>query len=134
MGCTKRQQFPALRIGYNIGMGFQILDDILDYTATESELKTGIGRFKNGHYTLPLILAMNRNRQAFAFLEKGTDLTDDDIQQAVTLIRRYQGVEQAIVLAERYTETALKEIKKLPDIPARHILYDVTATLLKRRD
>lgn len=134
-GCTKRQQLLALRIGYNIGMGFQILDDILDYTATESELKKPVLEdLKNGHYTLPLILAMNRNRQAFAFLEKGTDLTDDDIQQAVTLIQCYQGVEQAIVLAERYTETALKEIKKLPDIPARHILYDVTATLLKRRD
>lgn len=51
------------KIGYYIGMAFQILDDILDYTADEKELnKPVLEDLDKGVYSLPLLLAMKKNQ------------------------------------------------------------------------
>lgn len=130
---SKRTQLLAQRIGYEIGMAFQILDDVLDFTATEAELqKPVLEDIRNGNYTLPLIYAMEADRKAFAFLEKGTDLTEADITRALELIAQHEGVSKAQKLAERYTKRALKEIDKLPNIPEKEILKEITTQLLHR--
>lgn len=134
-GASKRTQLIAQRIGYNIGMAFQILDDILDFTATSEELhKPVLEDIKNGNYTLPLIYAMQAAPQEFTILEKGLHLTDEEIQQIVALIQRYDGITKAKKLAERYTNKALTEIEKLADIPEKTILLAVTKQLLQRQD
>lgn len=134
-GASKRTQLIAQRIGYNIGMAFQILDDILDYTATSEELhKPVLEDIKNGNYTLPLIYAMQAAPKEFTILDKGTDLTAADIENVVALINQYDGIDQAKKLAERYTTKALSEIEKLADIPEKEILLNVTKQLLKRQD
>lgn len=134
-GASLRTQLMAQRIGYNIGMAFQILDDILDFTATSEELhKPVLEDIKNGNYTLPLIYAMQKAPKDFLLLEKGADLTDDDIQGIVTLVKKHKGIENAQKLAERYTSKALSEIEKLADIPEKEILLTITKKLLKRHD
>lgn len=130
-----RVQILAQRIGYQIGMAFQILDDVLDFSSTETELhKPILEDIRNGNYTLPLIYAMAENREAFAILEKGNKLTDEEIQLVVDAINTYHGLEKAQQLATRYTNKALNEIAKLPDVPEKHILTEVTKRLLHRQD
>ncbi len=130
-----RVQILAQRIGYQIGMAFQILDDVLDFTSTEAELhKPILEDIRNGNYTLPLIYAMAENRDAFMILEKGPELTDDDIQLVVANINRYHGLEKAQKLATRYTDKALADIAKLPDTLERQILTELTERLLNRQD
>jgi heptaprenyl diphosphate synthase len=90
---------------------------------------------KNGYYTLPLILAMEKNQAVFTpYLEKKTEINDQDIEAVNELIHKYQGIEQAEAIAERFTDRALAGIKKLPNCEERDILYDVTATLLNRNN
>ena len=135
-GCSKTTQLAAKRIGYNIGMAFQIMDDVLDYKATESNMQKPVFEdMKNGYYTLPLILAMEGNQNEFLpYLEKKTELTNDDIKEVQQLITQYREIEKAEAIAERFTDRALSGIKKLPASQERDILFDVTSTLLNRNN
>lgn len=135
-GGSKRMQLLAKRIGYNIGMAFQIMDDILDYQSTESAMQKPVFEdMKNGYYTLPLILAMDKSKGEFGpYLEKRTELTDIEVAEVQGLIETYDGIKQAEVIAERFTDKALSNIMKLPDLPERAILYKVTETLLGRNN
>lgn len=134
-GASLRIQLIAQRIGYNIGMAFQILDDILDFTATSEELhKPVLEDIKNGNYTLPLIYAMQKAPKDFALLKKGESLSDAEIQAIVELVKIHDGISNAQTLAERYTSKALNEIGKLSDIPEKEILLAVTKKLLNRQD
>ncbi len=122
---SKIIQLQAKRIGYNIGMAFQIMDDILDYKSTEEDMQKPVFEdMKNGYYTLPLILAMNENRAAFLpYLEKKTELSNQEMKEVQQLIEKYKGIEKAEMIAERFTNKALTSIKKLPDIAEKDILY-----------
>lgn len=54
----------AGRIGLNIGLAFQMLDDILDYSANQADFnKPVIEDLNTGVYTLPLLLALKKSRQ-----------------------------------------------------------------------
>ncbi|MBE9390201.1 polyprenyl synthetase family protein [Vagococcus salmoninarum] len=134
-GASLRVQILAQRIGYQIGMAFQILDDVLDFSSTEADLhKPILEDIRNGNYTLPLIYAMAENRQAFTILESSEELSDADVQQIVANINKYQGLEKSKKLAQRYTNKALKEIDKLPNIPEKIIIKTITKELLERLD
>ena len=132
-GCSKIIQLRAYRIGHDIGMAFQILDDILDFTADEEVLqKPVLEDIQNGNYTLPLILAMKNNREAFDILRTNEDLSEDDVKEILANIKRYDGIKEAQSMAKRYTDSALKEINKLPNVPAKAILKEITQQLLQR--
>lgn len=133
---SKIIQLQAKRIGYNIGMAFQIMDDILDYKSTEEDMQKPVFEdMKNGYYTLPLILAMNENRAVFLpYLEKKTELSNQEMKEVQQLIEKYKGIEKAEMIAERFTNKALTSIKKLPDIAEKDILYHVTEVLLDRNN
>lgn len=121
-------------IGQNIGIAFQMLDDILDYTQTpESLSKPVLNDVKQGIYTLPLILGLEANKEAFLpLLNKGEDLTDSDLAALVSLLHENHCIERARAIAQTYIETALTSIDKLPSHPEKDVLYSLTKTLLTR--
>ncbi|NKC68025.1 polyprenyl synthetase family protein [Vagococcus fluvialis] len=133
---SKRIQLIAKNVGYNIGMAFQILDDILDYTATEENMKKPVFEdLKQGYYTLPLILSMKNNHDVFSpYLEKKTNLSDKELKEVYQLIKLHKGIEQAEIIAKRFTEKALIGISKLPNSVEKDILYEVTSVLLNRNN
>lgn len=121
-------------IGRHIGIAFQILDDILDYTVdSETMKKPVLEDVKQGVYSLPLILAMHHHQAEFEpFLQKKEQMSATDVEAVLALIKKYQGVEQAQDLAERYTNKALKGIERLPDRAEKEILLKITKQLLNR--
>lgn len=123
------------KIGLNIGIAFQLLDDILDYTADADTLGKPVHEdMKQGVYSAPLILAMSQNRAAFLpYLQKQTAMTADDLQAVMQLVTQYQGVERARNMAADYTEQALKGLNTLPEASAKHTLMRLTQQLLRRR-
>ncbi|MBO0475711.1 polyprenyl synthetase family protein [Vagococcus sp. DIV0080] len=135
-GSSKAVQLNAKRIGYNIGMAFQIMDDVLDYKATATDMQKPVFEdMKNGYYTLPLILAMEKNHDAFVpYLEKKTELSNAEMKEVQDLIAESKGIERAEEIAKRFTDRALSGIKKLPASQERDILFDVTSTLLNRNN
>lgn len=122
-------QRRLLRTGHNIGMAFQIIDDILDYQSDESRMGKPVGAdLLSGVYTLPAILAL-RSRPEIAPL-----LTPPitDVDRVVRAVDAAGGIDGARAAAAQYTERAFREIGRLPAGPAVESLRVTTERLLYR--
>ncbi|MCC5893891.1 MAG: polyprenyl synthetase family protein [Alkalibacterium sp.] len=121
-------------IGQNIGIAFQMLDDILDYTQTpESLSKPVLNDVKQGIYTLPIILGLETHKEAFLpLLKKGEQLSESDLAALVSLLHETNCIERAREIAKSYSDKALASIDTLPSHPEKDALYSLTKTLLTR--
>ncbi len=119
---SRKDQFLMHRIGYCLGMAFQIQDDILDFTGDERTLGKDIGQdIYGGIPTYPLIAALRseadfrRATPLADLLRKDKKLTRREARKAVALSLSYGGVDQAFSLAEIYTTRAMNAIEQLSD-------------------
>jgi octaprenyl-diphosphate synthase len=125
--------------GYNVGMAFQIVDDILDFTGDEGTLGKPVGGdLREGKVTLPVILALQtatppaRAELAHLFEKRGP-LTVDDIQRAREIIRDTGGFARARQCALRYIDHAQAELARIPGSAAGDALCELAASILDRR-
>ena len=124
------------RIGYNIGMAFQIQDDLLDYSGDCNELgKSSKIDIANGYYTLPLILSVAKDPskiidKAMQELVNGSK----NPSEVIDLIDKLGGIKGAEAIANKYVDKAIKNINKLPDCSSKEILRDITGKLLNRKN
>ncbi|WP_054743748.1 polyprenyl synthetase family protein [Cellulosilyticum ruminicola] len=131
--CNKNMSRLFWNIGYNIGMAFQIIDDVLDYTSVNEVLgKESNHDVKEGVYTLPLIYALEKKPQVLVDLLSKESYTNEDVELVKHLVFKYEGVEKARVLAKKYTAKAFKLIAKLPDNQYKEMLKEITALMLDR--
>ncbi len=123
-------------IGKSIGLAFQIVDDILDYSQTEKSIgKPVLEDVKQGIYSLPLICALEENRDFFTpLLSKKNKMTEEDIQLVHDGVISYGGVTKAYELADHYTKIALDLIQKLPNnkTNTKQTILEITQSILKR--
>lgn len=121
-------------IGQNIGIAFQMIDDILDYTQTPEILsKPVLNDVKQGIYTLPIILGIESNKEKFLpLLKKGENLSDSDLATLVSLLNDNDCIKRAQVIAKKYIDEALLSIESLPSHPEKDTLYSLTKKLLIR--
>ncbi|MGL4914446.1 MAG: polyprenyl synthetase family protein [Romboutsia sp.] len=132
--CDKKICRTFWNIGHNIGMAFQIMDDILDYTSTDEELGKQSGKdIKEGIYTLPLILSMKKNSKAFEDVLNKDEYTDEEVANIISIVKDNDGIKEAIKIAEKYTQKAFRDINKLPDNEYKTILEDIVEKLLVRK-
>ncbi|ATO42585.1 polyprenyl synthetase family protein [Loigolactobacillus coryniformis] len=123
------------QIGRSLGLAYQILDDILDYTGTQDSIRKPILQdIQNGIYTLPLLFTLEAQPTATrAFLSKKARLTTAELQELQQLVIDSGGVTQAQTMANELTDQALIDIQTLPDSRARNDLEKLTRRLLKRQ-
>jgi octaprenyl-diphosphate synthase len=128
----------ALRTyGRNLGMAFQIVDDILDYSANAVQLGKDIGDdFREGKITLPVILAYPQCSDAEKNFLSRTLIdhtqTPDDFKTASSILQERGGLSQAYNQAEAYGEKALEALASLPDHPIKSLLRDLGTYCLHR--
>ncbi len=125
----------AEKIGLNIGISFQLMDDILDYTDTSEQIGKPVHNdMREGVYSAPLILAMIQHKDSFLpFLKKKDQMTDQDTKRVSQLVIEFGGVKMAKEYAEKYTKQALLQINNLPDRPAKEALVDITKEIMDRQ-
>ena len=119
------------RIGYDIGMGFQIIDDILDLTGDSARLGKPAGNdVRHGILTAPVIFALERDedRKLWWMLSAETP----DVPAVVAAIDERGGLARARALARRYTDRALREAEHLPEGEVRDTLVSTARRLLER--
>ncbi|OJG93629.1 heptaprenyl diphosphate synthase, component II [Enterococcus silesiacus] len=135
-GTSERFAKNCGKIGENIGIAFQIIDDVLDYTQTPEQIgKPVLEDVRQGIYSLPLLYALEEGREALLpYLEKGEALTDTETNKVYELVHSFNGVAKAQKLAEKYTQQALKGINKLPETStdAKNQLLVITQAILAR--
>jgi octaprenyl-diphosphate synthase len=137
---TAHQEKHALALrtyGYNLGMAFQIVDDILDYSANTAQLGKDIGNdFQEGKITLPVILAYSQcsDTEKNFFLRALIDHTQtpDDFKKASTILQERGGLSQAYDQAKSYSKKALEALASLPDHPIKSLLRDLGTYCLHR--
>lgn len=135
-GSVEQLQGQAAEIGMNIGIAFQIVDDVLDYTETSLTLKKPVlTDMTQGTYSLPLILAIAADPDAIVpLLAKKEQMSKHDTKIVLKIIKETESIKQAKELARYYTELTKTDIAKLPHNQARDILEDLTSQLLERID
>jgi len=123
--------------GKNLGLAFQIVDDVLDYGGATSVIGKVVGDdFREGKITLPVIIARRRGRtEDHDFWERALDIekqTDSDLARAIHLIRTTGAAEATITEAEAYANLAKSALKSLPESPWRDVLGDLADFTVKR--
>jgi len=122
------------RAGYDIGMAFQIIDDILDYESDGKTLKKPVGNdIKEGLCTLPLIFALRKQGAALRPLLGKERLDDATIALILKTVVNSGALDEARLVAASFTERARREIRRLPACPARDDLVAITESLLTRK-
>jgi octaprenyl-diphosphate synthase len=124
--------------GRKIGLAFQIIDDVLDYTTTETELGKPVGQdLDEGLITLPLILALaragdeERRRILPLILKERRTLTE--FEAVLAFIHAHGGVAAAMADAQRSIAEAKAGLMGLPDRPERQDLLDLADFIVSRR-
>ena len=126
------------KYGHDLGMGFQIADDLLDYTGTEAVTGKPTGHdLRERKVTLPLVGALARatpaeEREIRSFFTR-IDPTDDEIARIVGVVRERGGLDYARARATRYADGAREALARLPDGPALDALVEAIAYAVDRR-
>lgn len=132
-GCAPLTVNRLRRAGYNIGMAFQVIDDILDYESTQGVFRKPVGKdLSEGLCTLPLIHALSSDDGEIRRLLSSPPFSEETICRIVGRVRDSGALEASRKTAQRYTQRALNEIDALPDRPARQTLRRVAERLLVR--
>jgi heptaprenyl diphosphate synthase len=119
--------------GEAFGMVFQIVDDVLDVTATEEALGKPAGHdMVEGVYTLPVLRTLQAGGPAARSLLDilGRPLEAAEREKALEIVRANGGVGSAVVTAREWAERATAAIVRLPKSDATLALLDAPAALL----
>ncbi len=121
--------------GYNLGVAFQIVDDILDFVGTEKEVGKPVGAdLVQGTVTLPaqkLLQRYPKDNPLLAIARK--ENLPENIKKTIEMIRGSDIIDECYELAESYCRLALAELDKLPDKPAREALVALADYVVKRK-
>ncbi len=121
--------------GYNLGMAFQIMDDILDFQGTEAELGKPVGNdLLQGILTLPVLLFVERHPQEPVLqrlLAGGRD--EADLRRVVEMVRDSSAVDEALLVADEYRDQAVAALRNLEQNRARRSLEELTGYVTHRR-
>lgn len=128
------------RLGWCLGMAFQVIDDILDFEAAGRTVGKPVANdLAQGVFTLPVVLALRADdgELARALERRGWTARRPararrELARVGALIRGRGGIERARAWARRYTERAKREIARLPAGEPREIIAGVTERLLQR--
>ena len=122
--------------GYAMGMGFQIVDDLLDLTAEPKTLGKAIGSDLRAHViTLPVIhgLSASQQRSELRSIAEGAEVSGDSVRTVREILERSGSFAYAEELARNFIDQAKASLAKLCDLPARTSLLAMADFVLERQ-
>lgn len=127
--CEKMYEY-----GKNLGLSFQVVDDILDFTQSAEQLGKPAGSdLAKGNLTAPVIFALEKEPKLREIIESEFSDTGS-LQEAIELVKNCGGIEKAQELAKEKADLAIQNLQCLPQSSFRIALEDMVMFNLERID
>lgn len=118
--------------GKNLGLAFQVVDDVFDFTSSAETLGKPAGAdMASGIVTAPVLFALEEKPYLEVLIDRELSETGD-LEQALALVKESDGIMRSQELAKKYAAIAVQEIKNLPVSEPRQALIDLTDYVLSR--
>ncbi len=142
LGALASNADPAIQrqlyqFGYNVGMSFQITDDILDFVGTEEQLgKPAGGDLRQGNVTLPALYAMHHDPTIKSLIQ---DVLSDkypeqaDVTPILNAVKQSGGIEYSLAISDRYLQKAYEALELIPETEAKTYLREIAAYIGNRK-
>jgi octaprenyl-diphosphate synthase len=136
-GASESAEARLGEYAWNIGIAFQLVDDVLDFTARESVLGKPVGSdLREGKLTLPLIYALetatSEERARIAAVLASRSYEEVPFQEVLAILKRHRGIDRVRERAHDFTEKARSIIAEFPDSPYQRALAAVTDLVTER--
>lgn len=134
-GCDDDTIKDMKAFGYNIGIAFQIVDDILDFTADQKHLGKPVGSdLRRGLITLPTLIylaSISDDGTLAEALDKNT-LEGRELEEIIQDIRSSGSTSQALVRAKEFITVAEDTLEKMPTSQEREALFELSNYIINR--
>jgi len=125
------------RFGSGFGIAFQLVDDVLDYSALQADLGKAVGDdFRDGKITLPVVLAIQRGdaaeRKFWQRCLEDQDQHDGDLEQAIAILQQHGALADAMARARDHAASARQALAGFSDGPAKTALLEVLDFCVER--
>lgn len=118
--------------GRHLGLAFQIVDDILDFTGSTDVLgKNACSDLRSGHLTAPALYALEEKPYLEVLIEREF-AEADDLEEAIALIKDSNGISRARELASQHARDAVKHLDCLPPCECRQALINLADYVVSR--
>jgi len=134
-GAGSEAQIAALgRYGFDFGMAFQIVDDVLDFVSDEATLGKPAGNdLRQGTITLPLIYAAaNSPSPRLRAILDTSHPAEAEVSAVVAEVKAAGGIDRALAEARRYVDQAIAHLAIFPPSPAHRALVDLARFVVER--
>jgi octaprenyl-diphosphate synthase len=133
----KVEQDALESYGMNVGIAFQLIDDVLDYSARQATLGKTIGDdFREGKITLPVVLAFRRGSEGErAFWQRtleSLDQQEGDLEKAIGLMQRYDSLDDTVARAGHYGAIARDALGLFADCDEKKALIELIDFCIQR--
>ncbi|OEU67254.1 MAG: polyprenyl synthetase [Desulfobacterales bacterium PC51MH44] len=135
---SKEEEIALSEYGFNLGIAFQIADDLLDYSPDTGVLGKEVGAdLKEGKLTLPVINSLktadSKDRGQMEKIIKNSDFSLHDFETLIELMQKYGGLKYAEKLATEYVNTAKNALAVFKNSKTKEILLMIADYTLARR-
>jgi octaprenyl-diphosphate synthase len=133
--CAEPQRRSLQRFGLNLGIAFQIIDDVLDYEGAPETMGKNVGDdLTEGKPTLPLIhtLRSGTDSERSLVTRAITEKSADQIEAVLAAVRRSGALDYSRDRARQFHDLALAELHQLPDSTARAALQRIADLAIHR--
>ncbi len=124
------------RYGYEIGMAFQIVDDILDFTGDQATIGKPVGSdLRMGIVTLPVLHYVDTHPKdpLTRKLQEGACLSDDEVSRLIEALRQSDAIRLSHKDAIEHVSRGLENLRSLPGSPERYALEDLANYIVERK-
>ncbi len=137
-GAPSDQTEALARYGANLGLAFQMADDLIDYTSDTAVLGKQAGAdLREGKLTLPVIAALQaadpEDRRRMAAIIQNPDFTAEDFEALKAMLDRHGGLAYTRAKARAHVRTAKEALAFFTPSPTTEILNDLADFTLQRR-